>query len=69
MQGWTCYIINMPSGGLVTIQSSNQSVTSAFGWRKSIVNKQKFWGRAVDEEEARARETGKKAVEKRRNFQ
>jgi hypothetical protein len=35
---WTCYIISMPSGGLVIIQSSNQSVTSALGWRKSTVN-------------------------------
>jgi hypothetical protein len=38
MQVWTCYIISMPSGGLVIIQSSNQSVTSALGWRKSTVN-------------------------------
>jgi hypothetical protein len=35
---WTCYIISMTSGGLVIIQSSNQSVTSALGWRKSTVN-------------------------------
>jgi hypothetical protein len=39
MQVWTCYMINMPSGRLVIIQSSNQSVTSALGWWKSTVNR------------------------------
>jgi hypothetical protein len=38
MQMRTCYIISMPRGGLVIIESSNQSVTSVLGWRKLTVN-------------------------------
>jgi hypothetical protein len=31
MHMWTCYIISMPSGGLVPNQSRKQCVTSALG--------------------------------------
>jgi hypothetical protein len=40
MQVWTCYIISMPSGGLVANHNRNQCITSTLGWRKFTVNKQ-----------------------------
>jgi hypothetical protein len=38
MQVWTCYIISMPSGGLVANHNRNQCITSTLGWRKFTVN-------------------------------
>jgi hypothetical protein len=38
IQRWTCYIISMPSGGLVPKWSSNHNITSVLGWRKSTAN-------------------------------
>jgi hypothetical protein len=38
MQVWTCYIISMPSGGLVTNHNPNQCITSTLGWRKFTVS-------------------------------
>jgi hypothetical protein len=35
---WTCYIISMPSGGLVANHNRNQYITSTLGWRKFTVN-------------------------------
>jgi hypothetical protein len=35
---WTCYIISMPSGGLVPKWSSNHNITSVLGWQKSTAN-------------------------------
>jgi hypothetical protein len=42
MQVRTCYIISMPSGGLVTNQRRNQSVTSALGVSYLTTNKWSF---------------------------
>jgi hypothetical protein len=39
IQRWTCYIISMPSGGLVPKWSSNHNITSVLGWRKSTANR------------------------------
>jgi hypothetical protein len=38
MQEWTCYIISVPSGGLVTNHNRNQCITSTLGWRRFTVN-------------------------------
>jgi hypothetical protein len=38
MQVWTCYIITMPSGGLVANHNRSQCITSTLGWRKFTVN-------------------------------
>jgi hypothetical protein len=41
IQWWTCYIIGMPSGGLVPKRSSNHNITSVLGWRKLTANRRK----------------------------
>jgi hypothetical protein len=38
MQVWTCYIISMPSAGLVANNNWNQCITSTLGWRKFTIN-------------------------------
>jgi hypothetical protein len=38
MQVWTCYIISMPSGGLVANHNRNQCITSTLGWWKFTIN-------------------------------
>jgi hypothetical protein len=35
---WTCYVISMPSGGLVANHNRNQCITSTQGWPKFTVN-------------------------------
>jgi hypothetical protein len=35
---WTCYIISVPSGGLVANHNRNQCISSTLGWRKFTVN-------------------------------
>jgi hypothetical protein len=35
---WTCYIISVPSGGLVANHNRNQWITNTLGWRKFTIN-------------------------------
>jgi hypothetical protein len=36
---WTCYIISVPSGGLVENHKRNQCIKITLGWRKFTVNR------------------------------
>jgi hypothetical protein len=38
IRSWTCYIISVPSGGLVTNHNRNQCIRTTLGWRKFTVN-------------------------------
>jgi hypothetical protein len=38
MHVWTCYIISIPSGGLVANHNRNQCIISTLGWWKFTVN-------------------------------
>jgi hypothetical protein len=38
IRSWTCYVISVPSGGLVVNHNRNQCITSTLGWRKFTIN-------------------------------